>query len=743
LQVIKRNGQTAPFDFSKVEKVIRFAIEDEAMLNEFMNDLQLNIKNNITTEEIQKTLIKLASEKTSVENTKWQFVAAKLLAYDLYKQASMNRGYKKKVFGYYGFPKFVKELVEQGLYGEYLTKNYTYGDLVELGNYIDPERDNLLTYAGIKLLSDKYLVKGYKHEILELPQERFMIVAMTLACVEKKEDRVEWAKKFYDVISNLEVLTATPTLLNSGRPRTQLSSCFILTADDDLWGIYDVDSNAAQLSKFSGGIGIYVGAIRSRNAMIQGRPGLSNGVIPWLKKYATTAKAVDQLGSRNGAIAVYLDAWHPDIFEFLEMTKPNGDERLRVLDLFPAMCVPDLFMKQVKERGKWWLIDPHEIYYKKGYKLQDFYGEEWEKRYLKLIQDDEIKKVETDAILVMRKFLESASETGKPFMFYRDTVNKTNPNSHCGMIYSSNLCTEIFQNMSPTIKVDDYIDKHGRLHHVKEIGDTVVCNLSSLNLGKINSDEDLERIIPIQLRMLDNVIDMNFYPIKEAEVTNKKYRAVGLGTMSYHEYLVNRNIKWESPEHIQEADRLFERIAYYTIKASKDLAKEKGAYLMFEGSKWQTGELFDERGYNTPEWLQLKQEVMTYGVRNGWQQAVAPTASISVIAGTTATTDPIYSKFFWEEKDGGMIPQVAPNLSSKNFFLYKEAHYIDQMWSIEAQGARQKHIDQGNSFNLYVTQDTTPRQLLEYYIRAWECGLKSVYYMRSKTLDVEDCVSCT
>jgi ribonucleoside-diphosphate reductase alpha chain len=342
-------------------------------------------------------------------------------------------------------------------------------------------------------------------------------------------------------------------------------------------------------------------------------------------------------------------------------------------------------------------------------------------------------------------------------MFYRDTVNKKNPNKHQGIIYSSNLCTEIMQNMSETTFDEQYVDRHGKLHTVKNVGDTVVCNLSSFNMDRANTmtEEELEDTLYIQARMLDNVIDVNFYPIKEAEITNKKYRAVGAGIMNYHAYLATKGIVWESEEHLEEADRFFEKWSFYLTKASWRLAQERGAYSVFEGSDYHNGDFFVDNGYaerdengnlkpikGKERWYDLGIKIMEEGVRNGWMKAIAPTASISVISGTTAGTDPIFSKFFFEEKKYGMIPQVAPNLNDETFWLYKEANVINQTWSIRAQGRRQKHIDQGNSFNLYVNQNTTPKQMLDFYLDAWKEEIKSVYYMRTKTLSVEECLSC-
>lgn len=745
MEVVKRDGTSESFNFNKVEKVIRFAIKDEEMIKEFLNDMEINVKNNITTQEIQDTLVRIAIEKTSVTNTEWQFVAARLFIYDLYKRAAISRDYSK--VGYGSFYKLVTTLTDMNLYGDYLLDHYSKRDIDELGKYINMERDNLFTYAGVRLLADKYLVKGFDKEIYELPQERFMVVAMTLAIPENSEVRLEWAKKFYDCISNFDFMTATPTLLNSGRPHKQLSSCFKLIADDNLWSIYDVNQNVAQLSKYSGGIGLYVGRIRSRGSDVKGFKGASNGIIPWLKNYENTTLSVDQLGSRSGSATVTLDVWHNDIFDFLQIKTNNGDESMKARHLHPAISVPDLFMKQVINRGQWWLFDPHEIHAKKGYRLEDYWGEQFELRYWECIEDPDINKREVPVIEIMKKILECCFETGEPFMVFRDTINKDNPNKHAGMIYSSNLCQEILQNMKESTLLDEVL-VDGKVITTKEIGDTVVCNLSSLNLGKIpvsneDADDYLNRIIPIQIRALDNVIDLNFYPIKEAEHTNKKYRALGAGIMNYHKYLVDRNLRWESQDHLYDVEKLFDKISYYTIKASMELAKEKGKYSLFEGSDWDTGDYFNRNMLIDDKWNQLRKDVHKYGLRNGYLQAIAPTASISIISNATSSSDPVFNKFFIEEKKNLVVPMVAPDLNQKNFWYYKEAHHIDQLWSIKAQAVRQRFLDQGNSFNLFINTTYKAKDLLDLYIQAWEHGLKTVYYVRNQTLDVDDCVSCT
>ncbi len=740
MDIVKRNGQKEELVFAKLKKVIDFACEDYADCDplELETALLPHFRNGITTKEIQRTLIQVAAEKTSVEQPNWQFVAAKLLVYDLYKEAAINRKYGH--FGYGDFYSLIVSLTEKGLYGRYILEHYSKSEIDELGAYIKPERDYLFNYIGLKTLFDRYLIKGPDGEVLELPQELFMGVAMHLAMKEK--DRLYWAKQFYDVLSRLEMTVATPTLANARKPLHQLSSCFIDTVPDNLWGIYNVNQSFAQVSKHGGGMGIYIGKVRSRGSNIRGFKGVAGGVIPWIKNYNNTAVAVDQLGVRAGAAAIYLDVWHKDIFDFLNLRTNNGDDRMKAHDIFPGVCIPDSFMRRVKEKGPWYLFDPHEIRTVKGYSIEDYWGEEWERRYEDCVRDPNLSKEEVPAMDIMKKILSSAFETGTPFLFFRDTVNRMNPNKHKGVIYCSNLCTEICQNMSATELISTR-HEDGIITTSMKSGDFVVCNLSSLNLGRTRTKEDIERVVTVQMRMMDNVIDLNDYPVPQAEITNMKYRAVGLGTSGYHQWLAHNKVDWESDEHVRLADELFEWINYCAVKASMEIAKEKGAYPLFEGSDWQTGEYFALRGYDDPKWRKLQADVARYGVRNAWMFAVAPTASTSLIAGSTAGIDPVFSKFFVEEKKNAVIPQTAPNLGPDTFWYYKEAHRIDQQWSILAAAKRQRHIDQSQSFNLYITPEISAKSFLDLYMSAWENGLKTVYYCRNKSLEVEDCVSCS
>lgn len=575
-----------------------------------------------------------------------------------------------------------------------------------------------------------------------------MGIAMHLAM--KEQDQVYWAKQFYDMLSKLEVTMATPTMSNARKPFHQLSSCFIDTVDDTLKNIYKSIDNFAQVSKYGGGMGMYFGKIRANGSDIRGFEGAAGGVIRWIKLVNDTATAVDQLGVRQGAVAVYLDAWHKDLPEFLALRTNNGDDRMKAHDVFPAICYPDLFWKMAKEdlNATWYLLCPHEVYKVMGYHLEDYYGEEWEQRYLACIKEPALPKRAVVLKDLVRLILKSAVETGTPFTFNRDLVNRSNPNHHKGIIYCSNLCTEIAQNMSPIELYDDEIvEINGETIVVSKSKpqDFVVCNLASLSLGNldVNDHEHLRTIIHHVIRALDNVIDLNYYPIPYAKITNQKYRAIGLGVSGYHHMLVKQGIRFESQEHLDFVDQLFEKINYYAIEASSALSKEKGCYSCFMGSDWQTGAYFEKRNYKNAAWQDLQSVVKAQGMRNGYLLAIAPTSSTSIISGTSAGVDPIMNKYFLEEKKGSMIARVAPDLNAKTFWLYKNAHLIDQEWIVKSAGIRARHIDQAQSVNLYITNEFTLRQVLMLFIHAWEYGVKTLYYVRSKSLEVEECESCS
>ena len=690
-------------------------------------------------------LIKAAVELTTPEAPSWEMISARILSY----RSEKNISRLEEEMGLRTFYRKLKYMTEEGLYGDYILQNYNEEEINEAATFIDPERNKLLNYSGLDLLLKRYVIKNYSGKVIERVQEMFLGIALHLAMPEK-EDRLMWVRRIYDLLSKLEVTMATPTLSNSRKPSHQLSSCFIDTVPDSLDGIYRSLDNFSQVSKFGGGMGMYFGKVRATGGNIRGFKGVAGGVIRWMRLVNDTAVAVDQLGMRQGAVAVYLDVWHKDLPEFLQLRTNNGDDRMKAHDIFPAICYPDLFWKMAEEdmNQNWSLFCPNEIMRIKGYCLEDCYGEEWERKYLDCVNDQRLSRRVISIKDIVRLVLRSAVETGTPFTFNRDTVNRANPNAHKGMIYCSNLCTEIAQNMAPIETVSKEVEtKDGDTVVVTTTrpGEFVVCNLASLSLGRLplEDEEKMKEKVATVVRALDNVINLNFYPVPYAQLTNQRYRSIGLGISGYHHALAKRRIKWESEEHLEFMDKVFETINRAAILASSNLAKEKGSYQFFEESDWQTGAYFDKRGYDSAEWQDVRKTVALQGMRNAYLLAVAPTSSTSIIAGTTAGLDPIMKRFFLEEKKGSMLPRVAPELSDETYWMYKSAYLINQKWSVRASGVRQRHIDQAQSMNLYITNDFTMRQILDLYLLAWKEGVKTIYYVRSKSLEVEECESCS
>ena len=698
---------------------------------------------------VEKTdlLIKHALENIDEAGAAWTFFAARIYLHKLYAEAAKNRHYDPAL-KYGPFYDLLRQLAEKGIYSPKLLDKYTKQEIETLGRIIDPEKDLLFTYPGLYTLVTRYLASDFEKHVYELPQERWMVIAMYLMQDEQQETRMEHVKEAYWALSNLYMTVATPTLANAGKTHGQLSSCFIDTVADSLQSIYDSNTDIAQLSKNGGGIGVYMGKIRGRGSAIKGFPGMSSGVVPWIKQLNNTAVSVDQLGTRKGAITVYLDVWHRDIEDFLDLKLNNGDDRLRARDIYTGVCIPDYFMEQVEKRGDWYVFDPHEVKEVMGFALEDFYDEEkgkgsWREKYEACIHADLRSKRKVPAIEIMKRIMRSQLETGAPFMFYRDEVNRQNPNSHKGIIYCSNLCTEIAQNQSPTELIEEWIKEENVIVKKYRSGDYVVCNLSSINLGKAVPDGVLERLIRIQVRMLDHVIDVNTLPIKQVQITNKKYRAVGLGTFGWHHLLALEGIEWETEAAVEYADKLYENIAYYAIKSSMELAREKGSYPAFPGSKWSTGAYFTGKGYTSERWLALAEEVKKYGLRNGYLMAVAPNATTSIIAGSTASIDPVFQPYYMEEKKDYRFPVTAPDLDHRTYNIYRRSAYkLDQRWSVRQNAARQKHIDQSISFNFYVPYNIRAQVLLDLHLQAWKSGLKTTYYVRSTSNEVEECEWC-
>lgn len=1142
--VTKRNGDVVPLDIHKIKKVVASACEGlPCDPNELEMDAQVLFQNKMPTREIQKMLIQTAVEKISEDNPDWQYVAARLLLCDINKDALVRRDRKNEPYG--GFYEMIQEATDKGLYSERILESYSEKDIQELEQYIKPERDYLFNYAGLKTLKDRYMLIDHDRTLLELPQECFMGVAMFLAIPET--DRVKWAKEFYDIMSKLEVMAATPTLSNARKPHSQLSSCFVGTIDDSLDSIMDNVNTFAQLSKYGGGVGMDITTVRAQGSEIRGFPNCSGGTVPWIRILNDTAVAVDQLGVRKGALTIHMGIWHQDIMDFMDLKTNSGDDRRKAHDIFPQVGLTDNFMEAVQARTEYATFDPYMVRKHLGYEISDFYGKEFKQKYQEVLDCDAIPKTFYPAVEMFKKILKSCFETGLPYVFFRDTVNVQNPNKHKGIVRSTNLCVtgdtrlatqfglltakelyeskekifasydlrtdgkvkdygvsvaeciemhktaenaevfevktatgysikctewhefyvvegnqvvkkplnevqpgeklliqsaegqfgdfhdpelafltgliaadgtfsidprngkqiahfylyddkslaplretirhtissvcgryyqslesktinkeddvdfpvrefknsqnsvkatvastkmgrvlsekfgitkdtklkvpdfvwkgsretvvaylqavystdgtvvripnektpsvsvqitskscqfikdiqvllsnlgirsrvqdvpareasrftytrkdgtyveydsndayrldmngnnalrfydevgffnfyqdkfqavlderakfgmrasrksekfqdevvsiesvgvedvydttqlvnhslifngivtgncvEITQNMSPTQFDGHELSEDGEITFKRRAGDLVVCNLSSVNLYRVSEFEELERVIPIQVRMLDNVIDLNYYPVPEAEFTNHRYRAIGLGTMGYHAYLAKKGLVWESDAHLQEVDKLYEKIAYETIKASSDLAKEKGKYSYFHGSDWEQGDWFGGRDLgDNLDWAGLKEKVKKDGLRNGYLLATAPTGSISILAGTTAGIDPVFAKVERTEKKDGLVVSAVPELNDATYWIYKAAHLIDQNWVVRAGSVRQKWIDQSQSMNLFVHPKLSAKELASYYINAWKLGCKTVYYMRSKAVELDEaCESC-
>lgn len=731
-----------------------------------LKDKVNQVKNN--EEEANQTALFYALNQIAMDQPNWTFIAADFYLDQLYREASINRSYHHHL-KYGSFSKLIDQLTKEGIYDQTLQKAYSTDELKELEQEIVPERDQLFNYIGLFLLADRYLARDHERNLYELPQERFMIIAMTLMKNEPVDKRLDLVKEAYWALSNLYMTVATPTLSNAGKSYGQLSSCFIDTVDDSLDGIYLNNWDIARLSKDGGGIGIYYGKVRALGSDIKKFKGNSSGIVPWIRLINDTAVSVDQLGQRQGAVAVYLDVFHKDIMNgFLDLKTNNGDERRKAHDIFTGVAIPDLFMEQLqvtdedgKSVGEWHTFCPHQVKQVMGWKdengqplgLEDFYDEVdnkyFSEKYQEAVDHPLLPRKTYRAMDIMARIMVAQLETGTPYMFYRDEVNRQNPNKHDRgvgrtSIYSSNLCTEIAQNMSPTSIVKEYQDQDGNIVIVRKPGDFVVCNLSSINLAVAVPAKVLERLVRIQVRMLDNVIDLNTISVGQAQATNQKYRAVGLGTFGWHHLLALEHLYWESDQAVDYADQLYEDIAYYAIQASMELAEEKGAYDKFDGSEWQTGRYFERRNYTSERWNQLREQVTNKGLRNGWLMAVAPNSSTAKIGGSTDGIDPIYAVEYAEEKKNFKFKVTAPDLDHVTYTYYRRArHELDQVWSIKQNARRQRHIDQGISFNLYVRHDIKARDLLNLHLAAWEHGLKTTYYVRSTSqTEIDECEAC-
>jgi ribonucleoside-diphosphate reductase alpha chain len=740
--------------FSRLKFACR-GIEDLTSAEELLESSIANFYEGIKETEIDQANIMAARAKIEIEPA-YSKVAARLLLDVLYRETmeitasdptleSMHREY---------FKKYLKFAISVDRISPELLKF----DLDKLARAMQLQRDDQFTYLGLQTLYDRYFIH-HQQRRLETPQIFWMRVAMGLA-LNEKEQRNERAIEFYDILSKFHFCSATPTLFNSGTNHSQLSSCYLSTVMDDLAHIFKVVADDAQLSKWAGGIGNDWSNVRATGAMIKGTNGKSQGVIPFLKVANDTAVAVNQGGKRRGAMCAYLETWHLDIEDFLELRKNTGDERRRTHDMNTANWIPDLFMKRVDSNGTWTLFSPSDVP-----DLHDLCGSAFEKRYIeyeKMVDEGKIKLFKRlEALQLWRKMLSMLFETGHPWMTFKDPSNIRSPQDHSGVVHSSNLCTEILLNSS------------------KE--ETAVCNLGSINLLEHMTEKGLDEkklaaTIRTAVRMLDNVIDINFYPTVEAHNANLGHRPIGMGLMGFQDALYMMNISYASHEAIKFADTCMELISYYAILASSELAKERGPYLSYKGSKWDRGflpidtiDLLEkERGDGDLEvdrsisldWTPVRESIKKYGMRNSNTMAIAPTATISNIIGSTQSIEPMYKHLFvksnlsgeftisnvflvdrlkklglWDQQmlddlkyfDGSIAEIERIPQEIKQVFL--TAFEIDAEWLMECASRRQKWIDMGQSLNLYIAEPNG-KKLHQMYFSAWKKGLKTTYYLR-------------
>jgi len=755
MQVIKTDGSRELFEIAKIKALFDRAVvghEQNCSFEELLETFKKNIVDEIKTSDINKLLIKACIDLVSVENIFWQEVAGRIALFNLYKEALRNRKLKHAdIYTPQAVLALFHDYLKKGFYAKQLRDAYSDEEILLAAESIDAKLDLEYGYTTILSLQKRYLLNPNKI-IKELPQEMYFFIGLFLAIPEAKEVRLQKAIEMYLACAQQQISLPTPTLLNARTTFHQLSSCFKLNVDDDLRAIYHAFENIAQISKFGGGVGVYLGNIRARGSSIRGVMGVSGGVNPWVKVINDTAVSVNQLGARIGSVSVTLDIWHLDIYDFLDLQTETGDIRSKAFDIFPAVAIPDLFMQRLQNNEEITLFDPYEVKKLYGKALQDTFGKEFEAFYATLEKDERLTMKKTvSAKELFKKFLKVVVETGMPYVFFRDTVNRLNPNKHAGNIYSSQLCTEICQNTSASKFIEETLED-GKILIKYEPGDTVVCNLASINVAKVNQPEMIEKIIPIAMRILDNVITLNYYPIEETRRTAMRYRSVGLGYLGLAEYLATQKISYDSQQARTVVDELFSQYALATYRASVDLAKERGAYPLYQGSEYEKGKIlgreeawFVKNTKDGGKWSQLFADMKVSGVRFAYHTAPAPNTSTAGVVGTTAALLPIYKKFFVETNLSALTVRVAPKLDKENFWFYKEYINMDMNEVIEMMAVLYKWVDQSISFEWMIDPSkTSPAQLYQYYLKTWKSEIKTVYYVRSLSGEIKDnCVSCS
>ena len=758
---VTENGVVRPLDVVHISALVTSACEGlghEVNAQAVMEGMQRDLYDGVPMEEVRRSLI-LAARALIEQDPSYTFVTARLLLHTLRMETLGVEATQAEMETLYA--EYLPQFIQKGIAAELLDERLGHYDLKALGAALDPSRDLKFTYLGLQILYDRYFlhIQGQR---IELPQVFYMRVAMGLALNEPEGHREARAIEFYNVLSSFDFMSSTPTLFNSGTRRSQLASCYLTTVADDLDGIYEAIKENAMLQKYAGGIGNDWTPVRALGAYIKGTNGKSQGVVPFLKVVNDTAVAVNQGGKRKGAVCSYLETWHLDIEEFLELRKNTGDDRRRTHDMNTSNWIPDLFMKRVMEGGEWTLFSPSDVP-----DLHEKFGAAFEKAYVAYearCASGEMKLYKKiPAAQLWRKMLTMLFETGHPWITFKDPCNLRSPQQHVGVIHSSNLCTEITLNTGPD--------------------EIAVCNLGSVNMpahldlatGKLDM-EKLKRTVGIAMRMLDNVIDLNFYSVNKARNSNFKHRPVGLGIMGFQDCLHMLRIPYGSQAAIEFSDRSMEQVCYTAYRVSTDLAEERGPYSTFKGSLWERGILpqdslkllAGERGgyvecdtSATLDWDSLRKRIQQVGMRNSNCVAIAPTATIANITGLSQCIEPTYQNLYvksnlsgeftvvneflvrdlkklnlWDEVmisdlkyfDGSLakIDRIPPDVRS----LYATAFEIEPQWLVECAARRQKWVDQSQSLNIYMA-GASGKKLDETYKLAWLRGLKTTYYLRT------------
>jgi ribonucleoside-diphosphate reductase alpha chain len=735
IQVVRRDGSLTGLDIGKIRAVVDWACKGKDVNSIALEaGLTTRLRNGITTREIQDNLINCALEMCSPEEPDWRYVAGRLHIWSLWKDSLVDRGYQ-----YGNYERTVQAKVAEGQYDRRML-TYSTSELQQAGFWINSDWDTDYDYAGAVLLTRRYLLPN------ELPQEALLTCALLLATVEAPDNRLKWAKQFYEAIASRKVSLATPILANLRIPGGSLTSCFIVSLDDNLESIFREITNAARISKNGGGVGVNVSRVRATGSWVMGKANASGGVIPWIKLLNDTAIAVNQGGRRAGAVTTGLDIWHLDVPEFLEMQAENGDQRRKAYDVFPQLILTDEFMRRVENKEDWTLIDPYEVRTNLGIELAELWGDRFDEAY-RLIESELDRKItlykRINARDLFKTIMRSQVETGMPYLAFKDAINRANPNKHEGYIPGVNLCTESFSNVTP-----------GTEAHC--------CNLVSLNLANIE-DRELDHTCKIAVRMLDNTIEITHPPFEDAKTHNQKYRTIGVGCMGLADWLAKRHLFYHN---LLEIGQLFEDIGYFCTRTSMELAQERGAYGAFEGSDWSKGlligakpvEWFLENASKKERWKFLATDIQTYGIRNSHITAIAPNTSSSLVQGCTASILPVYSRFFYDKWAKGTVP-IAPPFIVENFWFYHENKNLDQKIVVKAVAEMQKWIDTGISmellFNLnqgiYFPDEPeraiAAKDIFETLIEAWRLGCKAIYYVRTVQKDdfkdsEEGCTAC-